>query len=85
MLRLLADESLNGDIVAGLRLRQPDLDMVRVQDVGLRTADDPAILEWAAVNGRIVITADRKTMINLAWMRVVDGRTCPESLSCDPR
>jgi hypothetical protein len=39
MLRLLADESFNGDIVRGLFLRQPDLDLVRVQDVGLEGAD----------------------------------------------
>jgi len=32
--RLLADENFNGDIVRGLLLRQPDLDIVRVQDVG---------------------------------------------------
>lgn len=35
MLRLLADENFNGDIVRGLLLREPDLDIVRVQDVGL--------------------------------------------------
>gem|GEM_PF-2599979 len=36
MLRLLADEDGHGDIVAGLRRRQPALDVVRVQNVGLR-------------------------------------------------
>ena len=36
MLRLLSDENFNGDIVRGLGLRQPDLDLLRVQDVGLR-------------------------------------------------
>ena len=30
MLRLLADENFNGDIVRALLLRQPDLDLVRV-------------------------------------------------------
>ena len=34
MLRLLADENFNGDVVRALLLRQPDLDIVRVQDVG---------------------------------------------------
>jgi hypothetical protein len=32
MLRLVADENFNGDIVRGLLLRQPDLDIVRAQD-----------------------------------------------------
>ena len=30
MLRLLADENLNSDIVRGLLLRQPELDIVSV-------------------------------------------------------
>jgi hypothetical protein len=41
MLRLLADENFNGDIVRGLLLRQPDLDLVRMQDVGLAGSEDP--------------------------------------------
>lgn len=41
MLRLLADENFNGDIVRALLLRQPDLDIVRVQDVGLAGIGDP--------------------------------------------
>jgi hypothetical protein len=36
MVRLLSDENFNGDIVPGLFMRQPDLDFLRVQDVGLR-------------------------------------------------
>ena len=52
MLRLLADENFNGDIVRALLLRQPDLDIVRVQDVDLAGVDDPDILAWAAANER---------------------------------
>lgn len=44
MLRLLADENFNGDIVRGLRLREASTDVVRVQDVGLRGAEDPDLL-----------------------------------------
>lgn len=39
MLRLLADENFNNNIVRGLLRRKPDLDIVRVQDVGLSGAD----------------------------------------------
>jgi predicted nuclease of predicted toxin-antitoxin system len=59
MVRLLSDENFNGDIVRGLLLRRPDLDLRRVQDAGLEAADDPTILEWAAANNRIVLTHDR--------------------------
>ena len=48
MLQLPIDEDVHGDIVNGLRRRQPGLDVVRVQDVGLRQTPDPDILEWAA-------------------------------------
>lgn len=53
MLSLLSDENFNGDIIRGLLLRQPDLDLLRVQDVGFREVDDPAILAWAASHGPI--------------------------------
>src|SRR5438128_11693828 len=69
MLRLLADENFHGDIVRGLLLRQSDLEIVRVQDVGLAGADDPDILAWAAENNRIVLTHDRATMSDYAHER----------------
>ena len=73
MLRLLADENFNGDIVRGLLLRQSDLDLVRVQDVGLAGADDPDVLAWAAEYNRIVLTHDRATMSDCAYERVAAG------------
>lgn len=73
MLRLLADENFNDDIVRGLLLREPDLDLIRVRDVGLSGASDPEILAWAAENNRIVLTHDRATMPDFAYERVVAG------------
>src|SRR5688572_12852686 len=77
MLRLLADENFNDDIVRGLLLRQPDLDLVCVRDVGLSGADDPDILAWAAENNRIVLTHDRATMSDHAYERVAAGQPMP--------
>jgi hypothetical protein len=51
--RLLVDENFNGAILRGLIRRLPNLDIVRVQDVGLMHTDDPVILERAANEGRI--------------------------------
>jgi predicted nuclease of predicted toxin-antitoxin system len=73
MLNLLSDENFNGDIVRGLLLRQPNLDLLRVQDIGLREVDDPAILAWAASNERILLTHDRATMPDFAYNRLVKG------------
>ena len=77
MLRLLSDENFNGDIVRGLLLRLPILDLCRVQDVGLEEADDPTILEWAAANNRILLTHDHATMPDFAYARVVIGQPMP--------
>lgn len=73
MLSLFSDENFNGDIVRGLFLRQPDLDLLRVQDIGLQAADDPAILAWAANHDRILLTHDRATMPDFAYERLVRG------------
>ena len=45
MLPLAADENFNNDIVRGLLQRKPDLNIVRLQDVGLSGADDPTMPE----------------------------------------
>ena len=45
MLRLLSDENFDGNIVRGLFRKLPDIDLLRVQGVGLEEADDPTILE----------------------------------------
>src|SRR6266478_2870418 len=77
MLRLLTDEDVHGDIVDGLRRRQPTLDLVRVQDVGLMHTPDPVILEWAAQQGRVVVSVDKKTLAVYAWDRVACGLPMP--------
>ena len=66
MPRLLADENLNNDIVRGLLRRKPDLDIVRVQDVGLSGADDSTVLAWAAQQGRVLLTHDVTTITRFA-------------------
>jgi hypothetical protein len=55
MLLLVSDENFNNDIVRGLLRRNSDLDIVRIQDVGLRGEEDPVILEWAANEERVVL------------------------------
>lgn len=77
MLRLLADENFNGDIIRGVLLRQPGFDMLRVQDTGLAGADDPDILAWAAENNRIILTHDRATMADYAYQRIAMGESMP--------
>ena len=77
MLQFLADENFNNQIVRGIFRRNPDVDIVRIQDVGLSEADDPTVLEWAAQQGRVVLTHDVATMTNFAYERVQAGLSMP--------
>lgn len=75
--RFLADENIDPDLVLGLRRRVDDIDIVRVQDVGLRTVDDPEILQWAADQDRVLISHDLKTMSGFAGERLAAGLRMP--------
>jgi len=77
MLLLAADENFNNDIVRGLLRRNPELDIVRIQDVGLSGADDPTVLEWAAQERRILLTHDVTTITQYAYERVQKGQSMP--------
>src|SRR5690349_3276157 len=77
MLSFLADENFHGNIVRGLLRRRPELDIARVQDVGLAGTADPAVLEWAAKEGRILLTHDVNTITRFAYERVQAGLPMP--------
>lgn len=77
MLSLTTDENFNNDIVRALLRRRPDLDLVRVQDAGLRSANDPTVLEWAAREGRVLLTHDVRTITRYAYERVRAGLPMP--------
>jgi hypothetical protein len=77
VIRLLADENFNNNIVRGVRLRNPRIDLVRVQDVGLSGANDPSVLEWAAGHQRVLLTHDLATIKAFAYERVRAGKPMP--------
>src|SRR5271165_1682591 len=77
MLRLVSDENFNGDIVRGLFRRQPDLELIRVQDVGLMHTPDPDILEWAPSQGRVLLSHDVSTVPPAAYQRLAAGKPMP--------
>ncbi len=77
MLALAADENFNHDIVRGLLRRKPDLNLVRIQDVGLSGAADPVVLEWAAQEGRVLLTHDVSTITRYAYESVQAGKRMP--------
>ncbi len=84
MLRFLSDENLRAAILRGLRDRDPDIDILRVQDVGLSGAIDPDVLAWAADQGRILLTHDARTVPAFAYQRVTEGLVMPGVFAIDP-
>lgn len=89
MLRLASDENFNGDIVRGLLRRDPQVDVVRIQDVELSGPNDRAVLEWAATENRVIVTQDVSTLAGQAFARVTAGQPMPggvrRSLGCGSR
>lgn len=77
MLRLAVDENFNNDIIRGLLRRKPELDIVRIQDVGLSGANDSAVLEWAAREGRVLLTHDITTITRYAYERLQAAQPMP--------
>ena len=77
MLALAADENFNNDIIRGLLRRDPGLNIVRLQDVGLSGTDDPNVLEWAAQEGRVLLTHDASTITHCAYERARAGKPMP--------
>lgn len=77
MIRLAADENFKAQIIRGLIRRHQQIDIVRIQDVGLQGAADPEVLEWAANQGRILLSHDVVTLPDAAYSRVARGMLMP--------
>ncbi len=69
-MKFLADENLDNSIVRGVRRRSDRIDIVTIQEVGLSGMDDPAVLDWAAKERRILITHDVATITYYAYERM---------------
>ena len=76
-MRFLADENFNNRILQGVLRENSDFNMIRVQDIEVYGADDPAVLAWAAQENRILLTRDVNTLIDFAYDRVRAGLPMP--------
>lgn len=79
MIKLATDEDFNNRVLRGVLRRQPNLDIVRVQDILTREErnDDQRILEWLATEQRVLLTHDVTTMRPYAEARVAAGKLMP--------
>ncbi len=76
-MRLLADENFDNRILRGIRRENATVDILRVQDTEIYEADDSTILEWAAKEGRVLLTHDVATIPKYAYQRVRAGKPMP--------
>lgn len=71
--KFLLDADLPRALFTALLREEPTLDVLRVQQAGLRTAADPDILAFAAEEGRVLVTKDKATMCDFAAERLARG------------
>ncbi len=75
MIRLVADENLNGYIIAGVVRRLSRVDLVTATEVGLKGATDPELMGWAAREDRVLLTHDIiTTLLHFANERMRRGQ-----------
>ena len=77
MLAFLADENFKDQIVTGLRRRLRELDITTARAAGLLGMTDPEVLGLAAVEDRVLLTHDTRTMKGFAYERVEQGLLMP--------
>lgn len=73
MIRFLSDENFNGHIVRAFRTTYPRHDLLTITEAGLAGWQDPAVLDWAGQERRVILSHDEETMIGFAHARVTAG------------
>ena len=76
-IRFQADNDLKFGIVKAVRRREPTIDFVSAQEAGLDGLPDPELLDCAAREGRVVVSHDRRTMIDHFRDHLVAGKSSP--------
>ena len=68
-MKWLADENFRNAILRGIARKQPDFDVLRVQNLPqIAGANDERVLDWTLQNDRVLLTHDLSTMLPaLRW------------------
>lgn len=75
--RFLADENFDYVIVQGLRLRQPQIDIVTAVQADILGLPDPSVLAYAAEHDRILLSHDKRTMPDYFAGFLMEGNQSP--------
>ena len=76
-IRFQADNDLKFGIVKAVRRREPAIDFASAHDAGLEGVGDPEVLERAAGEHRVLVSHDRRTMLDHFRNHLVAGKSSP--------
>ncbi len=71
--RFLFDEDCNARIVRGIRRRTSTFNLITIHEAELDSAKDFDVLAHAAMEGRVVVSHDVRTMTAYAKIRLLAG------------
>ncbi|MFN0107189.1 MAG: DUF5615 family PIN-like protein [Bryobacteraceae bacterium] len=77
IIRFQADNDLKFGIVKAVRRREPAIDFVSAQQAGLAGVPDPELLDRAAAESRVLVSHDRRTMLNHFRDHLAAGKSSP--------
>ncbi len=75
--RFLANHDLTEAIVLGVSRREPAIEFQRLREVGMADRPDAEVLEYAAINGFLLVSHDVNTMTAHAAERLAKGLRMP--------
>ena len=76
-IRFQADNDLKFGIVKAVRRREPTVDFRSAREAGLDGVPDPVLLDRAAAEGRVLVSHDRRTMIDHFRDHLAAGKSSP--------
>lgn len=72
--RFLTDQDFNENIIRGVERLEPNVEFLKVREIGLEEASDSEVLEYAAENQWIVLSHDVQTMSKEGIVRINNGQ-----------
>lgn len=76
-MKLLTDEHIPPALARGIRRALGEVDVLELRHTDLLGAGDPEVLDFAAREGRILITRDASTIPEFAFKRLEQGKLMP--------
>lgn len=81
VMKWLADENFRNAILRGIARKQPDFDVLRVQDLQqIAGSNSERVLDWTLQNDRVLLTHDSSTMLPALRWHYENSMRLPKTL-----